>query len=178
MRRSVFRHRHGGTASLSAFLALFLVLGFGAACGPPSSQGPDGSADSGDTPELTKDIIDRRINDGWVRGVMPESGTGEPINWGFDEDEPKEITVVDQQVNGTRATVVLDIKTESSPRARIMRKLAGQIRTEWELRSGWALRRWEIVDAENISMKYKDFPKPSPSNTPTDPPKPPESPAR
>jgi hypothetical protein len=37
------------------------------------------------------------------------------------------------------------------------RSLAGQIRTEWELKTGWALRKWEIVETENISMKYKNL---------------------
>ncbi|MFL6467318.1 MAG: hypothetical protein ACJ72Z_05115 [Pyrinomonadaceae bacterium] len=135
-------------------------------CGPSSPQSGQDSATSGsqDMPQLTKEIIDERINDARVFDVKPESGTGEPINWGFDENEPKEISVVDQQIDGTRATIVLDIKTQSNPRARIQRHLAGQIRTEWALRTGWVLRRWEIVGTENISMNYKDLPKPSPSN--------------
>ena len=29
--------------------------------------------------------------------------TGEPVSWSFDEDEPKEITIVEKQVDGTRA---------------------------------------------------------------------------
>ncbi|MFN2500486.1 MAG: hypothetical protein ABR530_00555, partial [Pyrinomonadaceae bacterium] len=90
---------------------------------------------------------------------------GEPISWGFDEDEPKEITVVEQQINGNQATIILDIKTRSNPRARVLRELVGQIRTEWRLETGWVLRRWEIVNTENISMKYKDLPKPVPENS-------------
>ena len=116
-------------------------------------------------PELTKEIIDERINDAHVYEVKPESGTGDPIRWSFDRDEPKEIVVIDKQVDGSRATIILDIKTQSSPRARTQRHLAGQIRTDWELRTGWVLRRWEIVDTENISMKYRDLPKAAPQNS-------------
>jgi hypothetical protein len=67
---------------------------------------------------------------------------------------------VDKQIEGSRATVLLDIKTRSAPRARSQRYLAGQIRTEWALKTGWVLRKWEIVDTENISMKYKNLPNP------------------
>nr|MBA3351653.1 hypothetical protein [Blastocatellia bacterium] len=94
-----------------------------------------------------------------------ENGATEAISWGFDEDEPKEIVVVERQIEGVRATIVLDIKTTSAPRARDPRELSGQIRTEWELKTGWALRQWEIVKAENISMKYRNLPKPPAQNS-------------
>jgi hypothetical protein len=45
------------------------------------------------------------------------------------------------------------------------RQLAGQIRTMWELKTGWALRKWEIVETENISLKYKNIPKPPANNS-------------
>ena len=97
---------------------------------------------------------------------MPEeNGKGEPISWRFDEDEPKEIAVVEKKMDGTRATIVLDIKTRSAPGWRNPRALAGQIRTEWKLETGWALRQWEIKQTENISMKYKNLPKPDAQNS-------------
>lgn len=150
------------TFSISAFLGLALLLACSIGCGPPSSQ--DASGSSGGIPEITDETIHERINDSWIREVPEESGTAEPISWNFDENEPKEITVLEKQVDGTRATIVLDIKTGTAPRARNQRYLAGQIRTEWELRTGWVLRRWEIVDTENISMKYKNLPKPPGEN--------------
>jgi hypothetical protein len=139
-------------------LALVLACSFG--CGPPSSQGGgQGPSGSNGLPELSDEIIHERINDARVREVLEENGAGDPIYWSFDRDEPKEITVVEKQMNGPRATIVLDIKTRSAPRVRNPRELAGRIRTEWHLQTGWALRRWEIVDTENISMKYKNLPK-------------------
>jgi hypothetical protein len=151
---------------LSAYLitALLLTLSFGCAprYSPGGAQDPTGSEPM---PELTDEIIRDRINGARVHEVLPESGNGDPIPWGFDEDEPKEIAILDKQVNGTRATVVLDIKTQSSPRARNLRSLVGQIRTEWELETGFVTRRWEIVRTQNISMKYRDLPKPSPQNS-------------
>ena len=150
------------------FLFIAVLIVSGVSCGGPSSpaSGDDPtSVDAKGTPELTKEVIDERINDARVYDVKPESGTGDPIPWSFDEDEPKEIVVVDKKVDGSRATIILDIKTQSSPRARMQRHLTGQIRTDWELRTGWVLRRWEIVDTENISMKYRDLPRSDPQNS-------------
>ncbi len=158
-----------------SFLGLVLLLA--CACGGPPSS-PDGSQSSGtsDFPELTDDIIRERINDAWLREVPEESNSGSSIYWNFDRDEPKELTVVDKQMDGTSATVVLDIKTGSSPRSSRKLALAGQIRTHWQLQTGWVLRRWEIVETENISMKYKNLGKEEKNqnqNQTSDPPKPP-----
>jgi len=151
-----------------AVVLLIVLIGsaFMFACGGPPSSSEDSSAGSNEIPEITDELIYERINDTWVGDVPEETSATPPISWNFDHDEPKEITVVDKQVNGTRATIVLDIKTSSSPRARANRRLAGQIRTEWELKTGFVLRRWEIVHTENVSMKYKDLPKtPSEQNS-------------
>jgi hypothetical protein len=120
-------------------------------------------ATASEAPELTDDIIRERINFAYVRGITDETGAGEPINWTFIEREPKEIQVIDKKIEGDHATVVLDIKTASSPRSRNPVTLAGQVKTEWQLRTGWVLRQWEIVDTENISMKYKHIPQQSPN---------------
>lgn len=152
---------------LISFLATILLLAGSFGCGPPSRQSGTAPSASGPNglPDITDDLIRERINDAWVREVPPESGIGEPIYWSFDKDEPKEITVVEKQVDGPKATIVLDIKTRSASRSRIPRELSGQIRTEWELRTGWALRKWEIDDTENISFKYKNLPKPAEENS-------------
>jgi hypothetical protein len=164
----------GRMSQLLPIVSILIVLIASFGCGGPPSQGDATQPESepGGIPVLTKEVIDERINEAWVSGVTPETGTGNPISWSFDEDEPKELVVVDQQMDGNSAKIVLDVKTQSSPRATNQRVLAGQIRTEWELQTGWVLRRWEIVHTENISMKYKDVPKASPppvpnSNQPT-----------
>jgi hypothetical protein len=149
------------TTSMILLTILTISVGLSVACGPPSSPGgKDGTAsDPAAMPELTDDVIRERINDGFVRNIPEENGAADPISWRFYESEPKEIQIIDKQVDGTRATVVLDIKTSSSPGTRNPRQLAGQIRTEWKLETGWVLRKWEIVRTENISMKYKNLPK-------------------
>jgi hypothetical protein len=160
---SLLTTRHT-TFSLLLFLSLTFLLG----CGGPSSSQDDGSASSTDRPELTDEVIHERINGVRIGNIPEENGTGQPISWRFYEEEPKEVAVVDKQVEGSHATIILDIKTQSTPKARDPRALAGQIRTEWEITSGWVLRRWEVIGTENISMKYKNLPKPpaSDSNNP------------
>lgn len=155
---------------LASFLGLVLLLTASFGCAPPSSTGDGKQSDSAssgsnDFPEITDETIRERINGAYLRDVPEENGTAEPINWHFDEDEPKEFTVVEKQLEGERATIVLDIKTGSSPRARNPRLLAGQIRTKWQLETGWALRKWRIVETENVSMKYKNLPKPPAQNS-------------
>ena len=157
------RDPRGNRSLFTAWIAFVLV--FSSACAPPQSS--DGKPNAGDgPPELTEETIRTRINGARVRDIPEENGAGDPISWGFFEEEPKEVTVVDKQVDGARATVILDIRTTSTPRARDPRYLAGQIRTEWELETGFVLRRWEIVRTENISMKYRNLPKPSPQASP------------
>lgn len=135
----------------------FVSLAFSFGCAPPVS--------TDDLPELNEETIRERINGAFLRKVPEENAAAEPINWTFDEDEPKEIQVVEKQLDGARAVIVLDIKTATSPRSRDPRQLAGQIRTHWELESGWALRRWQIVRTENVSMKYRNLPKPPAQNS-------------
>jgi len=157
------------TFLLSSVLGLALLLACSFGCAPSSSQG-DGkqsspTSASNDIPEITDEKIREEINDAYVREVPEENGAGEPINWGFDEEEPKEFTILNKQIEGERATIIIDIRTNSAPRSRSPRHLAGQIRTKWELQTGWVLRKWEIVETENISMKYKNLPKPPAQNS-------------
>ena len=151
----------------ASFLGLALLLACSFGCAPSASpgNGQQNPSASGEIPEITDEKIRGEINDVYIREVPEESGTGEPISWRIDEDEPKEFTIVEKQTQGDRATIVIDIKTQSAPGARNPRYLAGQIRTKWELETGWALRTWEIVETENISMKYKNLPKPPAQNS-------------
>lgn len=148
---------------LLILVSIFAVLIAG--CGGPPPRGDSELAEGGETPQLTQTVIEERINDAYVFDVKPESGSGDPIFWNFDEDEPKEITVVEREDRGDSATLVLDIKTQNAPKSRLQRRLEGRIKTEWRLRTGWVLRRWEIEYTENISMKYRDLPKPESSNS-------------
>jgi hypothetical protein len=155
---------------LAAILSSALLLAGSTGCAPTASpggggQGPSANSASGEAPEITEETIRERIDGARVREVPEENGAGQPIVWNFNEEEPKEIAVVEKQIDGARATIVLEIKTRSASYMRNPRALAGRIRTEWELKTGWVLRRWEIVRTENISLKYKNLPKPPPGNS-------------
>lgn len=140
-------------------LALLIALSIG--CGGPS---PDDVSTEG-LPELTDELIRERLNGVRFGPIPPEDGNGEPISWRFFLDEPKEITIVEKNIHGTSATVVLEIKTTSSSRSREPRHLAGRIRTEWQLNSGMVLRQWEVDRTENLTVKYRNLPKPSPESS-------------
>ena len=154
------------TSGRPMFLIVLAALLFATiACGSSPQQVGQQASASNDVLELTDEMINERINGAFLNKVPEENGAGEPISWTFIPSEPKEITVVDKQVNGDKATIVLDIKTTSSPRSRDQRQLEGRIKTEWEIRTGWVLRQWEIIDTENISLKYKNLAKEPSQNT-------------
>ncbi len=142
----------------SSILIFGLVL-LSLACGGPGpgDANPDGSTEG--MPQLTDEVIRERLIGVRFGPIPEESGASEPISWRFFPDEPKEITILEKNMQGNAATVLLDIKTASGPRTREPRQLAGQIRVEWRLESGMVLRRWEVERIENISVKYKSLPK-------------------
>ncbi len=130
-------------------LLLFLSALAGACEGgqPPEDQ----------KPEITLESIREDLNGKRVR-VPAESDTSEPSNWRFFPNEPKEIEILEKQLEGDRATFVIDLRTRTSPRAEqqgTTKKLAGKLRLHYELQSGFALRTWEIVRIENISFMYQ-----------------------
>ncbi|MGB9182274.1 MAG: hypothetical protein WCB68_23795 [Pyrinomonadaceae bacterium] len=90
--------------------------------------------------------------------VTAEGGASEPSSWRFYPNEPKEIEILEKQLAGNQATLVIDLRTRTSPRAEqqgITKKLAGRLRLHYELKSYFAVRRWEIVRIENISFAYQ-----------------------
>ena len=129
------------------------------ACGGPGPADTSADQYNEGIPQLTDEVIRERLIGVRFGPIPEESGASEPISWRFFPDEPKEIGIVEKNIQGNTATVLLDIKTTSGPRTREPRQLAGQIRVEWRLESGVVLRRWEVVGTENISVKYKNRPK-------------------
>lgn len=125
----------------------------------PSSGTGDPQATPDKRPQLTEEKIRATINGARVRGVPNEGNSSETINWTFVTNEPKEISILEKQVEDERAVVVVNIKTRTVPGARNPRELSGKLRLHYKFRTGWVLRRWEIASVENISMKYKGEPK-------------------
>jgi hypothetical protein len=132
-------------------LLLFLFLSaFASACGgakPAEDKRPDITAE-----KIRDDLNGERVR------VPAEDGAAEPSSWRFFLNEPKELEILDTQMDGDRATIVVNLRTGTSPRAEqqgIRKKLAGNIRLYYELHTYVAVRRWEIVRIENLTFAYQ-----------------------
>ena len=135
--------------AFSLLLLLFLSALAGACEGgpPPEDQ----------RPEITLETIREDLNGKRVE-VPAEGGASEPSSWRFYPSEPKEIEILEKQLAGDKATLIIDMRTRTSPRAEqqgIKKKLAGKLRLHYELNSYFVVRKWEIVKIENISFAYQ-----------------------
>jgi hypothetical protein len=164
--------RHALRAAL-----LFAALAAASACGP-SSPPPKPSPDT--LPELGDENIRETLLDSVVEEVPEENGAAKPIRWRFLEDEPREVTVVDKQMDGEKATVIVDVMTRTGSRSRSPKVLSGRLRLHYELKRVVFLRKWRIVDVDNLSMTYREEPKPDAApgdgTGPPEPPAPPNQP--
>lgn len=135
--------------AFSLLLLLFLPA-FAGACG-------GGQPDEDKRPEITLERIREDINGERV-SVPAEDGTSEPSSWRFFPSEPKEIEILENQPAGDQATIVINLRTRTSPRAEqqgITKKLAGRLRLHYELHTYVAVRKWEIVRIENLTFAYQ-----------------------
>ena len=133
-----------------SLLLLFFLSALAGACegGPPPEDR---------RPEITLENIRKDINGKQVR-VPSENGSAETSGWRFDPNEPKEIEIVEKQMEGNQATFVIDLRTHTLPNAEqqgITKRLAGRLRLHYELRSYLVVRKWEIERIENISFAYQ-----------------------
>jgi hypothetical protein len=139
-------------------LALLPLL-LATACGGSQQQQPSAQDQR---PEITLDTIRRDINGRWVDGRVPAAdGKSQPRGWAFAPEEPKQIEIVEQKIEGDTATFLVNMQTRSAPRSHEPLSLSGQLRLHYELQSGLVFRTWEIVRVENVSFKYvKETPPP------------------
>ncbi len=131
--------------------------------GQGSSASPTFSATPEQRPELTLETVRSAINGAWVEDVPSADGKGKPEGWSFDYNEPKEIEIVEQKIEGDRATVVVNMKTRSRPRDRNQKSLEGQLRLHLELRLDFIFREWDVTEVDNISFRYTRLEPPSPA---------------
>jgi len=133
-----------------SLLLLSILSALAGACG-------GGQPEEDKRPEITLDKI-REDLDGERGSVVAEDGTSAPSSWRFFTNEPKEIEILENQPAGDQATIVIDLRTRTSPRAEeqgIKKKLAGKLRLYYELHSYVAVRKWEIVRIENLTFAYQ-----------------------
>lgn len=146
---------------------LFALAGCAACGGGNSAGGPKLSATPEQRPELNVETIKQAINGAWIEGVPAADGKSKPESWGFERSEPKEIEIVEQKIEGDRATFLINMKTRSTPRARRQMSLEGQLRLHMRLETELFFREWDVEDVENISFKYTMLnPTPSPGESP------------
>ena len=133
--------------SLLLLLLLSASIGACKASPQPEDQRPEITVET-----ILEDLNGQRIN------VPAEDGASEPSTWRFFLNEPKEIEILEKQLAGDKAILVVDLRTGTSPRAEqqgIKKKLAGKLRLHYELRSYFVVRKWEIGGMENISFAYQ-----------------------
>ena len=105
-------------------------------------------------PEIRLDDMRDDLNGRWVK-VPAADGKSRPLDpWVFSHDEPKEIKILEQKIDGEDATFLIDINTRTAPKSRNHYSLSGQLRVHYHLDSGLVLREWRIDNIENISFKY------------------------
>lgn len=142
-------------------LCLFLVLA--PACLSSCAASEQGGAGAQPTPDKRPELTDEKIAETIigerVEDVPDEANAARPIDWVFYRNEPKNLTVIEKQVDGDKAIVVVDVQTASAPKTRYPRRLAGRLRLRYELQNDFIFRRWNVVEIENISMKYRDEPR-------------------
>lgn len=156
------------SALIGRRLAIALLLSALAACagcgGGNSAGGPTLSATPEKRPDLDLETVRKAINGAWVEDVPAADGKGKPEDWRFYHNEPKEIEIIEQKVEGDTATVVVNMKTRSAPRDRVQKSLEGQLRLHMRLETELFFREWDVAEVENISFKYTMLqPPPSPS---------------
>jgi hypothetical protein len=151
--RTIPMNIHGMKQTTHAVYTALLVAALAAAgaCGAGPSQPPPD-----DRPALNDKKIRESLFHAWVDDVPEETGAAEPITWYFRSDEPTEITVVERQMDGDNATLLVDVATRTSPGAKHPKSLSGRLRLHYALETVLFLRKWRVVDVENLSMKYRD----------------------
>jgi hypothetical protein len=182
MKQDLDRPRRLARSSALVLAALLAFCAAGCGGGNPSSAGVMPTATPEKRPDLTLNTIREVINHAWVDDVPAADGKGKPEDWAFESNEPKEIEIVEQKQEGDTATVLINIKTRSHPRARRQMSLEGQLRLQLKLESEFIFQEWRVRDVENISFKYTNLnptppPSPDPSKSPAPGPSAPKPPA-
>jgi hypothetical protein len=76
--------------------------------------------------------------------------TGEDnMPWIFAENEPREISIVESKYEGDKATIIIDMTTQSAPGALMREKRAGKLGLHYE----WITNEWNLIRVENLTFK-------------------------
>ena len=85
---------------------------------------------------IQKDIVGKNTGEGLMA-------------WTFAKNEPREISIVESKYEGDKATIIIDMKTQSAPGSWIKSKMAGKLRLYYE----WIAGEWNLIRVENLTFK-------------------------
>jgi len=69
--------------------------------------------------------------------------------WTFDENELREISILESKYEGDKATIIIDMKTQSAPGSLMKSKMAGKLCLHYE----WIAEEWKLNQVENLAFK-------------------------
>jgi len=139
---------------LRMLLSTLLLCGTLTACG----ESPSGAADSAnlraaDQGGSQSDIPVEKILRDVVGRVVPitEASGGAPTDWTFEADEFKQIEIVETQLTGNAANVVIFMTTRNNPGPN---EDAVQVSGKLQLRYERANGRWNLKAIGNLNFRY------------------------
>ena len=85
-----------------------------------------------------------------IQNDIVGKNTGEGLmGWTFEKNEPREISILESKYEGDKATIIIDMKTQSAPGSFMREQRAGKLRLHYE----WIAKEWNLVRVENLTFK-------------------------
>jgi hypothetical protein len=140
---------------LRLLLSALLLLGALAACGEsPSDAAGSANVRAADQGGSQNDIpVEKVVRDvvGRVVPITEASGEGAPTDWTFEADEFKQVEIVESQLTGNTASIVIFMTTRNNPGPN---EDAVQVSGKLQLRYERANGRWNLKAIENLNFRY------------------------
>jgi hypothetical protein len=141
--------------TLRLLLSAALLLGALAACGEsPTATADNANMRAADQGAGQKEIpVEKIVRDvvGRVVPITEVRGDGAPTDWTFEADEFKQVEIVEAQVTGNSAAIVILMTTRNNPGPN---EDAVQVSGKLQLRYERAGGRWNLKAIENLNFRY------------------------
>lgn len=144
-------------------LSAVILVAFASACSPESpdaAQPPQTRSEprSGDSlpvqltqkaditvAKILADIVGKQVR------VNDAAGEAQPMDWKFEEDEPKQAEILERQEKDNSIALVVQMNTGGAPGSEDANvQLAGRLRLHYE----WNGREWILRRIENVTFRY------------------------
>ena len=95
--------------------------------------------------KISRDLVGR------VVPITELAGDGTPTDWTFEAEEFKQVEIVDTQINGNTATIVIFMTTRNNagPEDDAV-QVSGKLQLRYEREGG----RWNLKTIENLTFRY------------------------